>query len=112
MYILGHAYVSQALKSVDSDFAINDGMRALMIPDYADSHALAYRHAWSMDADTCGLLIRSHIAGDWWVHFGENLEEPARRRGWAYRRMGVVARRYESFYQEAYEKGLCDTPEP
>jgi hypothetical protein len=26
--------------------------------------------------------------------------------------MGVVSRLYEEFYRTAYEKGLCDTPEP
>jgi len=112
MYILGHAYVSQNLPSADCGFVINDGMRALMLPDYADSHPFAYEHAWSMDADQAGRLVRSHIAGDWWVHFGDNLEESARRRGWAYLRMGVVSRKYNDFYQEAYDKGLCDSPEP
>lgn len=112
MYILGHVYVSQFLQSVDYDFAVNDGVRALMLPDYADSHAFAYEHAWSMDTDALGRLIRSHIAGDWWVHFGDNLDERAHRRGWAYRRMGVIARLFEDFYQKAYEKGLCETPEP
>lgn len=112
MYILGHAYLTRDVKSVDHDFSINEGIRALMLPDFADSHAFAYEHAWSMHADDVGRLIRSHIAGDWWVHFGDNLEEPARRRGWAYRRMGVISRLHETFYKEAYEKGLCDTPEP
>jgi len=112
MYILGHVYASRSMPSVAYDFTTTEGMRALMIPDYADSHAFAYEHAWSMDADTYGRLIRSHIAGDWWIHFGENLDEGARRRGWAYYRMGVIARHYEEFYQLAYERGLCDTPEP
>ncbi|WP_217548942.1 hypothetical protein [Streptomyces sp. GbtcB6] len=83
-----------------------------MVPDFADSHAFAYTRAWEKEGDTDSRLIRSHIAGDWWIHFGDNLTEPARRRGWAYLNMGVVARRYEEFYALAHERGLAPTPVP
>lgn len=83
-----------------------------MLPDFADSHAFAYTHAWEREGDTDSRLIRSHIAGDWWIHFGDDLTQPARRRGWAYLRMGVIARRYEEFYALAHERGLVPTAVP
>ncbi|MEU4171804.1 hypothetical protein AB0F46_33600 [Streptomyces sp. NPDC026665] len=83
-----------------------------MLPDFADSHAFAYTHAWEKEGDTDSRLIRSHIAGDWWIHFGDDLTRPARRRGWAYLRMGVIARRYEEFYALAHERGLAPTAVP
>lgn len=52
-----------------------------MLPDFADSHAFAYIHAWEKEGDTDSHLIRSHIAGHWWMHFGDDLTRPARRRG-------------------------------
>ncbi|MGC5330423.1 hypothetical protein [Micromonospora sp. DT62] len=112
MYILGHLLLTRAMSSMDHDYAAEAGVRALMLPDFADTHAFAYTHAWEQDGDTDSRLIRSHIAGDWWIHFGDNLREPAQRRGWAYLKMGVIARRYEQFYAEAYVRGLTDTPEP
>ncbi|GLZ50073.1 hypothetical protein Acsp06_62580 [Actinomycetospora sp. NBRC 106375] len=97
---------------MDLEYLLGDGMRPLMLPDYADTHLFAYEHAWGMGSDLNGRLIRSHIAGDWWIHFGDRLAEPARRRGWAYYRMGTIARMYEQFYRDACEKNLCAAPDP
>ena len=113
MYVIGHAYLTDQVRGVDVEYSTGQGARALMLPDFADSHAFAYTHAWdphSTDADS--RLIRSHIAGDWWIHFGDDVVSPARRRGWAYLRMGVVARRYETFFRQAFELGLRDTEVP
>jgi phosphoglycolate phosphatase-like HAD superfamily hydrolase len=112
MYILGHLLLTTAMSSVDRDYAVERGIRALMLPDFADTHAFAYTHAWERAGDTDSRLIRSHIAGDWWIHFGDNLTDAAWRRGWAYLKMGVVSRRYEEFYAEAFARGLTGTAEP
>lgn len=113
MYVIGHAYLTEQVRGVDLEYSTGQGARALMLPDFADSHAFAYTHAWeprSTDADS--RLIRSHIAGDWWIHFGDEVVAPARRRGWAYLRMGVVARQYETFFRQAFELGLRDDATP
>lgn len=111
MYIVGHALTVTGT-IVDADELLETGLRALMLPDYADSHSYAYSRAWFADGDPEGRLIRGHIAGDWWIHFGEDISRPAVRRGWAYKRMGTIVEYYQEFYTRAYELGLSHSSIP
>ncbi|MGL5441517.1 MAG: hypothetical protein ACRDDJ_03505, partial [[Mycobacterium] stephanolepidis] len=111
MYIVGHALtVTETI--IDTDELLETGLRALMLPDYADSHSYAYSRAWFTDGDPQARLIRGHIAGDWWIHFGDDISRPAVRRGWAYKRMGTIVEYYKEFYTRAYDLGLSQSSVP
>ena len=105
MYIVGH-YVTTRLSKRFSN-ALLDGLQgpALYLPDFVRCHEWGYAECFRMpDDDPTGALIKAHMLGDWWVHYG--LYEEAKRRGWAYRRMAVFARHYDVFFETARREDL------
>lgn len=88
-----------------------DGIATLMLPDYANCHEWGYDHYAGLSSGE-GALIQAHMAADWVVHFGPLGGQPRMRTGWAYRRMGIAARRYKDFFTSAQRQGLRESAEP
>jgi hypothetical protein len=85
-----------------------------MIPNVLHCHDWAYRHAWDISAfppDTQHVVrqIRSHIIGDWVIHYGEHQTHSKAKCGWAYRRMALADRRAYSFFDQARARDLLTT---
>lgn len=76
MYILGNLRTARALPSAGRDHVQESEIRALILPHFAEARTFAYTRVREKEGDTAGRLIRSHIAGDWWIHFGD---DPTRR---------------------------------
>ena len=106
MYILGHWAATRASQAFEPGALTGDGMVALMLPDVARCHEWGYATCFdaSGDADPSHRLMRAHMLGDWYVHYGSGRERI--RRGWAYRTMGVFARLYREFFETAEEAGM------
>lgn len=105
MYIIGHCETTAATGIFADDDVTGPGITALMLPDYARCHDWGYAQCFNpCPEERLAMLVRAHILGDWWVHFGDSSEKV--RRGWAYRRMGVFASRYDRFFSEATAAGL------
>jgi len=89
-----------------------EGVFPLMFPDYVRCHDWGYERCFDWGRPTLdGLLIYAHILGDWYVHYGGAVHEQ-KKKGWAYRRMGVYARRYNEFFANATRRGLRDVGPP
>lgn len=109
MYIVGH-YVTTLLSQRFSTGTLNGNAgAALYLPDFVRCHEWGYANCFSLpDKDPISALIKSHILGDWWVHYGES--EINKRRGWAYRRMAAYAHYYNTFYDVAHRESLIINP--
>ncbi|MEU4776022.1 hypothetical protein [Micromonospora sp. NPDC023644] len=106
MYVLGHvvtAVRSGAFGPVD--LLSGERVLELMLPDVLSSHDWGYEHCWRDTDSLRGRLVVAHMLGDAVVHYGPRWVAPHRRSGWAYLRMGQVARRYEEFWRTAAERG-------
>lgn len=106
MYILGHvetATRSEVVRSVD--LRAGERVLELMLPDILNCHDWAYEHSWYRHESARDQLIVTHMVGDAVVHYGTRWSGERRRRGWAYVRMGQVARRYETFWTTAEQAG-------
>lgn len=110
MYIVGH-YVSTRLSERFSPSVLNgDAAAALYLPDFVRCHEWGYAQCFRLsDADPAIALVKSHMLGDWWVHYGDG--EVDKRRGWAYRRMAIYARCYDEFFAAAARDGLLVSPD-
>jgi hypothetical protein len=107
MYIIGHFVTSRLSGQFTTDTLLGEDMAALFLPDFMRCHEWGYANCFRHDHDdVIAALIRSHLLGDWWVHYGPGREP--KRRGWAYRRMGVFARYYDDFFSEARRRRLFD----
>lgn len=106
MYILGHWAATRASRAFDPSALTGDGMVALMLPDVARCHEWGYATCFDSggDADPSLRLMRAHMLGDWYVHYGSGREQI--RRGWAYRTMGAFARLYWEFFETAEDAGM------
>lgn len=105
MYIVGH-YITTKLTNLFSNNTLNSSYGiALYLPDFVRCHDWGYENCFSMPTHTeSQALIKAHMLGDWYVHFGPSSLKS--KRGWAYKRMNVFAKKYDIFYKEAFEKNL------
>jgi hypothetical protein len=111
MYIVGHVITAVCSGVIEPGQICDDGVFALMLPDYLNCHDWGYDNCFARSADALDrLLINTHLLGDWYVHFGADVRE-RKRVGWAYRRMGVYARLYEEFFTRATHLNLRDEGE-
>jgi hypothetical protein len=107
MYVLGHlisAHGSGAFPEID----LRDGEHAMtvMVPDLLSCHDWGYSKAWAIaGAGAQSDLVLAHMLGDAVVHYGARWRGLGRKSGWAYLRMGLVARRFEAFYEHAESRG-------
>jgi hypothetical protein len=113
MFIFGHV-----ITAADShifgrgDLLAGEGVLGLMFPDLVSCHEWGYRASWDLDPSSpTATLIKAHMIGDAVVHYGARWAEPNRRRGWAYRRMGIVSRAYNAFFARARAEGLLICPD-
>lgn len=105
MYIVGHYVTTQLSQRFSPASLRGPGCVALFLPDFARCHSWGYANCFSLREDTVShALIKAHMLGDWWVHYGASQIE--KRRGWAYKKMEVFARRYREFFEAAASSGL------
>ncbi len=106
MYVLGHWATTRASDAFAAADLTGLGIVALMLPDIARCHDWGYARCHdpvpANDVDLA--LVRAHMLGDWYVHYGEG-DQPIRR-GWAYRSMAPFARLYDEFFATAEAEGL------
>jgi len=107
VFVLGHlisAHRSGAFPDVD----LRNGElgMAAMLPDLLSCHDWGYSVSWSLaGAGPQADLVLAHMIGDAVVHFGQRWQGRDRKRGWAYVRMGIVARRFDEFHEYAERLG-------
>lgn len=107
MFVLGHlitVHESGAFPELD----LRDGEFGMiaMLPDLISCHDWGYSASWSLaGAGVQAELVVAHMLGDAVVHYGQRWQGHERKRGWAYRRMGIVTRRYDSFHEHAEQCG-------
>jgi hypothetical protein len=107
MYIIGHFLTTRLSGQFGADVLLGDDMAALFAPDFMRCHEWGYADCFRHEhGGTISALIRAHLLGDWWVHFGPG--RVRQRRGWAYRRMGIYARYYGDFFSEARRRRVFD----
>jgi hypothetical protein len=112
MYIVGHFIITERSGALAPERIYGDGAAALAFPDYVLCHDWGYERCFvSEPLSPDGIMIRAHLLGDWYVHYGEQTVE-RKKIGWAYRRMGVYARRYDEFFAGATRLGLRDNVPP
>jgi hypothetical protein len=112
MYIVGHLVLTEKSRRFARETLYGDGALALMLPDYVRCHEWGYERCFKTTNFTLkGLLIQAHMLGDWYVHYGQASETPAKT-GWAYQRMRPYACRYDRFYSEAARLGLRENVRP
>ena len=113
MYVVGHFVVTERTNLFSDEELYGSGACALMLPDYVRCHDWGYLHCFQGDAlpeTVDGALIRAHLLGDWYVHYGEGMER--KKRGWAYRNMAVYSRRYHEFFERAARMGIREDAAP
>lgn len=110
MYILGH-YVTALLSGrFSAGVLTGEHGAALYFPDFVRCHDWGYTRCFALpERSTSSALIKAHMIGDWWVHYGPGGEP--KRLGWAYRRMAVFARQYERFFDTAARLSLLCSQE-
>ena len=113
MYIVGHLLITEKSGAFAPGEPIySESALTIMLPDYVRCHDWGYRQCFTRNhLSRDGLLIRAHMLGDWFMHYGEISAEP-KKVGWAYRRMGIYARRYHEFFSEAARRGLREDVPP
>lgn len=105
MYILGHYVTALLSRRFSAGVFTGEHGAALYFPDFVRCHDWGYARCFALpEHGTVSALIKAHMVGDWWVHYGP-FSEP-NRRGWAYRRMAVFARKYERFFDTASRLSL------
>jgi hypothetical protein len=107
MFVLGHLVCGHESRTFP-DLALDEGEEGLaaLLPDMISCHDWGYHRAWRLvGADRQADLIVAHMIGDAVVHFGDRWRGDHRKRGWAYRRMGLVTRRYDEFFTHAEHAG-------
>jgi hypothetical protein len=110
MYIVGH-YVITALSGCDAFDVGDDRSVSVMLPDYLTCHDWGYERCFEAVPDSVeGRLIRAHLLGDWFIHYGSGRER--QRSGWAYQKMAIFAREYDSFFAHASDRDLRDAGQP
>lgn len=105
MYVLGHVVTSAGARGTDVDLLAGERVLELMLPDLLSCHDWAYDRSWYRSETRRDRLVVAHMVGDAVVHYGVRWDGLHRRAGWAYRRMGVVTRRYSAFWREAADRG-------
>jgi hypothetical protein len=106
MYIVGHCHIAQAVGLLSDPRTFGDDAVVLMLPDIVRCHDWGYSHCFDPPPrDRRESLVRAHMLGDWYVHYGDE-RRMVGRRGWAYRRMGHLAREYDDFFEGAERLGL------
>jgi hypothetical protein len=79
---------------------------AFLLPDIVSCHDWAYDCIWGLrPGDRVADCVRAHMVGDGFIHYGDGWRGVRQRRGFAYRRMGLVSSRYESFFEQAEANG-------
>jgi hypothetical protein len=79
---------------------------SVMLPDLLSCHDWGYSKAWALvGAGARAEMVLAHMLGDAVVHYGERWRGQQRKSGWAYLRMGLLARRYDEFHTYAEEHG-------
>lgn len=107
MFVLGHLVAAHE-SGAFTDVALDEGElgMAAMLPDLISCHDWGYTHAWSLaGVGTQAELVLAHMIGDAVVHYGQHWRGHEHRRGWAYLRMGLVARRFDHFHEQAERAG-------
>ncbi|HDR7799683.1 TPA: hypothetical protein QCY03_003484 [Bacillus tropicus] len=115
MFVFGHVLTTMDSNIFrDIDLEAGEGVIGLMMPDMLSSHDWGYENCWnvkSISMDT--KLIQAHMIGDAVVHYGSRWNKPLTRKGWAYKNMGVIAKEYHQFFDNAKEAGfLIDETKP
>src|SRR5215831_4445652 len=108
MYVVGHCVVTDRSGVWHTQEVYGEGILGLMFPDYVRCHDWGYGccfEPWWTESSVADRMIQAHLLGDYFVHFGRGTRE-RRREGWAYRNMGVYARRYEQFFSRAAAAGI------
>lgn len=103
VFVLGHvATIGESGVFHDLDLLAGEEVLTLMLPDLLACHDWAYDRAWgwsgcSVTAD----LVCAHMLGDALIHHGPRWTPQRRKVGWVYRRMGLISRAYEAFFDHA-----------
>jgi len=106
MYVIGHVVTAAAAPVAGRpDLRRGERVIELMLPDLLSCHDWAYAHSWYRQERTRDQLVVAHMVGDAVVHFGRRWDGEHRKRGWAYRTMGQVARRYQHFWDTVDDNG-------
>jgi hypothetical protein len=112
MWVLGHICTTGHLKAfADIELAAGEGLFELTFPDLVNCHQWGYDACWGIGNDRTGRLIKAHMIADAVIHLGRDWTTPGRKTGWAYRRMGVVSRLYDPFFEEAASNGMLVSPD-
>jgi hypothetical protein len=107
MFVLGHLRTIIESRAFDEPDVLN-GNRSLvaMFPDLVSCHDWGYERSWDLaGAGLHAELVIAHMLGDAVVHYGSQYNGFQRKSGWAYLRMGLVARRYDEFFSTAEAEG-------
>jgi len=107
VFVLGHL-VSLHESKAFPELALHEGEHGMtaMLPDLLSCHDWGYSQAWALaGAGIQAELVLAHMLGDAVVHYGVQWRGHERKSGWAYRRMGLVTRRYDEFHAYAEERG-------
>jgi hypothetical protein len=103
VFVIGHLLSLHESRAFP-ELALEDGEQCLaaMLPDLLSCHDWGYTEAWSLvGAGVQAELVLAHMVGDAVVHYGQTWQGHERRSGWAYRRMGLIARGYDGFFEHA-----------
>lgn len=107
MFVLGHLESLHESKAFP-EFDLHRGEHGMtvMVPDLLSCHDWGYSKSWALvGAGVQAEMVLAHMLGDAVVHYGERWRGHERKSGWAYLRMGLVARRYDEFHDYAEERG-------
>lgn len=107
MFVLGHMHTVMESRAFDeADIIGANRSLVLMFPDMVSCHDWGYEHSWGLvGAGLHAELIIAHMLGDALVHYGRRFNGLRRKSGWAYIRMGTVARGYNNFFDTAEAAG-------
>jgi hypothetical protein len=107
VYVLGHLRTVIDSGAFDeSDVLGGDRSLVTMFPDLVSCHDWGYERSWDLvGAGPHAELVIAHMLGDAVVHYGRTFSGLHRKSGWAYLRMGLVARRYGEFFAVAESAG-------
>ena len=115
MFVFGHLVtIAEARIFPDVDVLAGEHVAGFLLPDIVACHDWAYDRIWdTRPGDLVADCVRAHMIGDAIIHYGEEWRTPRQRRGFAYRRMGLVSTGYESFFERAAANGwLIDATAP